>query len=337
MKSGVFVTGGTGFIGGALLSRITDGPGWVKALARSRTGGETVSGLGALPVIGDLFDMDSLREGMDGCGLVYHVAGVNQMCPTYKSEMYRANVEGTRNVIRAAADAGVARVVYTSSAATIGEAQGTVGNEDSEHRGSFLSDYEQSKHDAEIVAMQTATELGVDLVVVNPSSVQGPGRATGSARILLYPLNRRFPVTISTHVSVIDIEDCVTGHVLAAERGEPGRRYVLSGATVTVREAISLLADLAGSWRMPLPVPRFLASSLGMALAGPASRRPDPVLCPAMVRTLLHGHRYDGSRATAELGLEYTPIRRSLDRTIRWLVDYGFVFKKLPGYPKLDG
>ncbi|NNF68196.1 MAG: NAD-dependent epimerase/dehydratase family protein [Acidimicrobiia bacterium] len=336
MKSGVFVTGGTGFIGGALLSRITDGSGWVKALARSRTGGETVAGLGALPVIGDLFDTDALREGMDGCGLVYHVAGVNQMCPTYAAEMYRSNVEGTRNVIAMAADAGVDRVVYTSSAATIGEVHGTVGDEGSPHRGTYLSDYEQSKHEAETVAMETAAELGVDLVMVNPSSVQGPGRATGSARLLLYPLTRRFPLLVSTHLSVLDIDDCVAGHLLAADRGDSGRRYLLNGATLTTGEAVALLADLIGSWRLPIPIPRFVAGSLGMSLARVAASRPDPLLCPAMVRTLLHGHRYDGSLAVRGLGLEYTPIRRTLDRTIRWLVDFGFAYKKLPGYPKLS-
>lgn len=334
--SGVFVTGGTGFIGGALLSDLTDGRPHVKALARSRTGGETVAGLGAMPVIGDLFDREALREGMEGCDLVFHVAGVNQMCPTYPTELYRSNVEGTRAVLQVAAEMGVRRVVYTSSAATLGEREGTVGSEDSPHRGSYLSDYEQSKHEAEIAALEEAAGSGIELVIVNPSSVQGPGRATGSTRLLLLGLNRRMPLVINTHVSIVDIADCVRGHVLAAEQGVPGRRYVLNGATLTTRHAMRLLADAAGSWRLPITVPRALVRTIGMALARTAARSPDPVLCPAMVRTLLHGHRYDGSRATDELGLTYTRIEDTLDRTIRWLVDFGFAYKKLPRYPRLE-
>ena len=209
----------------------------------------------------------------------------------------RTNVEGSANAVRAAAAAGVARVVYTSSSAAIGEASGSVGREDSPHRGSYLSAYERSKHLAERRVFELSRSLGVDVVAVNPSSVQGPGRATGSARLLLEVVNGRLPVLVRTTISLVDIADCSAGHVLAETRGTPGERYLLSGATITTPEAVDLLDRIWGS-----------AGRCGSRRAG--SRRPpasspaprrllrrDATLCPEAVRTLL-GHRYDGSKAT---------------------------------------
>jgi dihydroflavonol-4-reductase len=149
--------------------------------------------------------------------------------------MYRANVDGTRNVIRAAQARGVRRIVYTSSAIVLGEEKGTVGSETSPHRGRHLSHYERSKFEAERVAFAEARD--VELVVVNPSSVQGPGRATGTGGLILDVVNGKLPLMVDSTLSVIDIDDCARGHTLAEERGEPGRRYVLNGFSVSVREA----------------------------------------------------------------------------------------------------
>jgi dihydroflavonol-4-reductase len=328
----VFVTGGTGFLGTNLLRGLRDAGIATVALARDRTGGETVGGYGARPVIGDLFEADVLTDGMRSCDVVFHVAGVNAMCESDPTEMFRVNVEGTRRVVRAAAAAGVGRVVVTSSAAALGEARGTVGSETTPHRGSYLSDYERSKHEGEIAAFEEAERHGVDLVAVNPSSVQGPGRTRGSAELLLRAVNSRFPVLVDTTVSIVDVDDCTAGHIAAATRGAPGERYVLNGASIEVRDLVGLFREVTGAAIHPIVVPRRVAAALGTpaaAVFGRSSR----TFCPEMVRTLLHGHRYDGSRATRDLGVTYTPLVETLRRTIRWYVDFGFVRRPLPRMP----
>ena len=307
MTEPVLVTGGTGVVGAAVLRRLVADGRAVRALARSKGSGDAVAALGAEAVRGDALDLASLIEAMHGCSTVFHVAGVNAMCLRDPSDMLRTNVEGSSNVIRAAADAGV-------------------GREDSPHRGSYLSAYERSKHLAERRVFELARTLGVDVVSVNPSSVQGPGRATGSARLLLEVVNGRLPVLVDTTISLIDIEDCAKGHVLAETHGTPGERYLLSGASLTTREAVVLLERI---WGLPRRV-RFAPGWVAMAggeLAGVVARvlRRDATLCPEAVRTLLHGHRYDGSKAARELGLRYATVETTLRRTLEWCEERGLV------------
>jgi dihydroflavonol-4-reductase len=237
-------------------------------------------------------------------------------------------------VVRAAARAGAGRVVNTSSAAALGEAAGTVGSESSPHRGSYLSTYERSKHEGEIAAFAAARRAGVDLVAVNPSSVQGPGRTGGTGKILLGYLNGRLRAFIDTTLSLVDIRDCVEGHLLAAERGTPGERYVLNGATLTSLEALEIMSGLTGVGDRPRIVPAPLAIAASALVEGAFRLRGrTPPLCREMVRTMLHGHRYDGSRAERELGIEYTPVRETFARTIEWALEQGLVERSLPGWP----
>jgi dihydroflavonol-4-reductase len=246
--------------------------------------------------------------------------------------LYRGNVDGTRNLVRAAGAAGARRVVYTSSAATIGEEAGTLATERSPHRGRFLSHYERSKHEAERAARAEAARAGVELVAVNPASVQGPGRTRGTARILIDALNGRLRAVVDSRLSVVDVADCAEGHLLAEARGAPGERYLLSGATLTVREAVALLARIAGSDELPRRLPGPVAMAMAAAVeAGARARGRRPPVCREMVRTILHGHRYDGSRAARELGLAYTPIEASLRRAAEWYVAEGLVTRPLPG------
>ncbi|MCJ7725508.1 MAG: NAD-dependent epimerase/dehydratase family protein, partial [Acidimicrobiia bacterium] len=163
----------------------------VAALVRTPEAADAVQALGATPVRGDVRDPDTLRAAMEGCQVVYHASGVNAFCLRDPSEMMRVNIDGSVNVVRAAAVSGVTRVVYTSSAAAIGEAAGTVGSEESPHRGFHHTWYERSKHEAEVAVLAEAERLGVEVVSVNPSSVQGPGRRSGTARILIGYLGGR--------------------------------------------------------------------------------------------------------------------------------------------------
>jgi len=242
--SRIFVTGGSGVIGGALIARLVERGDEVLALARSDAAVATVQKRGARPVRGDALDAEALARGMDGCALAFHVAGVNALCVKDPSAMRRVNVDGAVLAVQAAKRAGVPRLVHTSSAATVGEEPGAIGNEDTTHRGWFLSTYEQTKTEGERAALAAAAEIGQDVVSVNPSSVQGPGRASGTGRILLAFLDGRLRVFVQTYVSMVDIGDCIEGHLLAAERGRPGERYLLNGMTLTISEALALAAGV---------------------------------------------------------------------------------------------
>jgi dihydroflavonol-4-reductase len=322
----VLVTGGTGFLGRAIVERVVVSGGPVKALARSDESSRALSAIDAEPVRGDVLDLEALAAAMRGCDVVYHAAGANAFCARDPSPMFEVNVRGSQNVVHAAARAGVRRVVYTSSAATLGEASGTIGSEESPHRGWFLSNYERSKFEAERAVFAAAQQTGLEVVTVNPASVQGPGRSTGSAKLLLDYLNGRLKAIVDSRLSLVDIADCTEGHLLAGSRGVPGERYVLSGATLTVREGLTLVARLLGVDR-PL---RTLPPSVAMAVATAAEavawiRRGSPRICRELARTLIHGHAYDGSKATRALGLRYTPIDETLRRTVDWWVEQRLV------------
>ena len=326
MAATVLVTGGTGFLGRAIVEQLLARGDRVKALARSEGSARTLGALGAEPVRGDVLLFEVLAAAMRGCELVYHAAGANAFCLRDPSPMFEVNVEGSRTVVAAAARAGVRRVVYTSSAATLGEAHGTVGTELSPHRGWFLSSYECSKFEAERAVLGTAHETGVEVICVNPASVQGPGRATGSAKLLLDYLNGRLKALVDSRLSLVDIADCTRGHLLAGAVGTPGERYVLSGATLTVREGLTLVARLAGVDRPVRTLPPALARAAATAAEALAwARRDDPPICRELVRTLVHGHAYDGSKATRELGLTYTPVEETLRRTIDWWLEQGLI------------
>ena len=322
----VFLTGGSGLIGGALARRLSERGDEPVALARSDAAERKLAELGARVVRGDVLDEDALAGGMAGCELLYHVAVVNSMCPDDPAALFHVNVRGAEAAVRAAARAGVGRVVLTSSAASLGEPHGSVGREDTRHRGTYLSVYERSKHEGEIAAFAAARRAGIELVSVNPSSVQGPGRASGTGRILIAYLNGRLRAFLDTHISIVDIDDCVDAHLLAAERGQNGERYVISGAAISAREALDIVSEISGVRREVKILPAPLARAAGAIVEGAfRARGKTPPVCREMVRTLLHGHRYDGSRATRELGLEYTPVADTFRRTIDWAIAEGLV------------
>ncbi|RLE12544.1 MAG: hypothetical protein DRJ28_08920, partial [Actinobacteria bacterium] len=208
MQAEAFVTGGSGLVGGQLLKTLANNGVATAALARSDDSSAAVASLGAEPVRGDLFATQVLKEAMWGVDVVYHVAGVNETCSRDPGCMDRTNIDGTRSVIGAVAAAGVRRVVYTSSAAAIGEREGMIGVEHTVHSGEYLSGYARSKHLAELAAFEEADRLDVNLVAVNPSSIQGPGRAGGSAKLLLRVLNARRPLLVDSTLSFVDIVDC---------------------------------------------------------------------------------------------------------------------------------
>ena len=320
----VAITGGSGLLGNHLIGALLERGDTVRALVRSDRSASTVSELGARAVTADLFDHDAVRDAVWGADVVYHVAGVNEMCPKDPNAMDRVNIDAVRVVIAACADAGVGRVVHTSSGAAIGEAEGITGTEAIVHDGEYVSRYARSKHLGEVAAFEQGLESGIDVVAVNPSSVQGPGRSGGSARILRYALTANRPILYDSMLSFVDIRDCSRGHIAAAERGRAGRRYLLSGASLKVSEAVRLAGEISGRTIRPRWVSEGTMRSLGSAAAGVASLFRGEV-CPDLVRTLVHGHRFDGSLAERDLGLVYTPIQTTFEDTIAWFQQAGLI------------
>lgn len=326
------VTGANGFLGRAIVEHLVAAGRPVRALVRSDVAAQMVVALGAEPVRGDVRDRSALEAGFADCEVVYHVAGVNAFCMPDPRPLFEVNVAGSRTVALAAAAAGVGKLVYTSSAATLDAERATAAST-RVNRSGFLSNYARSKVAAERAVMEVAERTGLTVVCVNPASVQGPGRTSGTARLLIAYLNGRLRVAVNGPLNVVDVADCTRGHVLAEERGVPGERYLLCGASMTLREGLQLLARLTGLEDSPRFLPPRLAYALaaGVEVVGRSRKRRSP-FCREMVRTLIEGDRYDGMQATRDLGLVYTPIETSMRRTISWYVKQGLVRRPLPGF-----
>jgi len=320
----IAITGSTGVVGMALLRLLTERGHNVKALIRSDAGEAIAVENGALPVRGDMLDPDSLNELVAGSRWVFNVAGINQLCVSDASAMERVNVESVGNLIAACRRGGVERLIHTSSAVTLGEEKGTVGNEDSPHRGRFLSKYERSKFYGERLLFEQAGDL--DVVSVNPSSVQGPGRVTGTGKIILDVINGKLPFLVDSPLSIVDIDDCAQGHLLAASEGLPGQRYVLSAEPLRVAAALDF-AGLAMGRQIDIRLlPPGLVRGLGtviLPVVGLFKR--DLPFCPEMLRVMTFGHTYDGSRAERELGLSYRPAEDTINRLIGWFRSEGLI------------
>jgi dihydroflavonol-4-reductase len=326
----VLVTGGTGFVGGLVLARLVAEGRPVRALVRRPADREQLPDPRVELALGDLGDEESLARAADGCAVVYHLAGINQLCLPDPAPLYLVNVEGTRHLLQAARRAGVRRVVHTSSAATLGGDGTRKVDESAPPPAEFTSHYAKSKFEAEQLALAFD---GVEVVSVNPASVQGPGRTTGTAKLFIRYLNGRLPVDLPAHFGLCYTEDCVNGHLLAEAKGRPGQRYVLNTATLTNTDAIDLIAVIAGLADRPrtLPPPVAMAAASVAEAYARLLDRPSR-FCREFVRTAAHPHLYDGSRAERELGLRYTNLRVAMEATVHWYVQQGLVTRPLPRF-----
>ena len=312
----VLVTGGAGVVGSALVGRMQSEGLSVRALVRRPEAAAAMAALRAEPFLGDILDAAALDEAAAGCRWVFHVAGLNAYCRRDPSDLFRVNVQGSLAVLRAAQRAGADRFIHTSSAVTLGEARGATGHEGSPHRGHYLTAYERAKHEAELAVLSEPG--GVDRVVVNPASVQGVGRSSGTGRLLLDLARGRLPLAVDTRLSIVDLADCAAGHLAAARHGRPGARYVLSGFSLALREVVQVLGGRLGpaAPRQPLLLPPSaltLPARLSWWLARGRSR-----LCPETLANLRHGAVYDGSLATRELGLRYRSAEETLGNLVDW-------------------
>jgi dihydroflavonol-4-reductase len=319
----VFVTGATGFVGSSVVRVLLEVGCQVRALVRPGADDRAIAGLPIERAIGDIRDAESLRPAMQGCAQVYHVAALYVYWTRNPAEVYATNVEGTRNVLAAAEAEGVERVVHTSSVATLGlPKDGSPGNEDTPVTlADMVSDYKRSKFMAEEVVCEFV-DHGLPVVIVNPSTPIGVRdvKPTPTGRIVLDFITGRMPVYVDTGLNLVDVEDVALGHWLAAQKGKVGRRYILGGQNMTMKEILTTLAEISGRPAPRVRVPMWIAmlyaySDVIRARLWPAYT---PRGTPDMVR-LAHKYMYfDTSRATTELGLPQSDPREALRKAVDW-------------------
>ena len=321
----IFITGSTGVVGKPLLRKIVDQGHNVFALSRSQNNDHFFSDLGVKKIEGDLFT-EAIYDELSDCNIdaIFHIAGVNKMCSKNPEGMFKANIEGTKEMLQLGNRLKIKKFIYTSSAVTLGEEIGTVGNELSDHRGYFLSKYEESKFLAEKEAFDYDKDF--EFVSVNPSSVQGPGRVSGTAKLLISTLNKKYPPLIKNNISIVDIDDCTDGHYQALVNGEANQRYVLNSFQTTSEELLSKLISLSEWSGRPMYLPKSvlkIIAPLGDLYKLVSSS--SPLICSESARVLTHGHIYDGSKAGDKLNLSYINLEMFMKKTINWLIDESYV------------
>jgi dihydroflavonol-4-reductase len=323
------VTGGTGFVGAHVVRALLARGDTVRCLARPGGRRDNLDGLAVEIVEGDLTDRASIARAVKGVSAVYHVAADYRLWVRDRSELYRANVGGTDNVLGAAAEAGVPRVVYTSSVAALGlTADGSPADETTPvDRSRIIGHYKKSKHDAERVAISWA-QRGLPVVIVNPSTPIGERdiKPTPTGQMIVDFLNRRMPAYVDTGLNLIDVRDVAAGHLLAAERGTPGGKYILGNRNMTLKEILDVLAGITG---LPAPTTRLphwipLAYSAVDTAVSRVTGRP-PRASFESVRMSTHRMFFDSSHAVRELGLPQTPVEQALARAVEWFRANGYV------------
>jgi len=326
----VFLTGATGFVGSHVARELVNAGADLRLLVRSTSVTRNIDDLRAERVTGDLCDPDSLRRGMYGCELVYHVAADYRLWTREPQQMYRANVEGTRAVIEAAAQAKARRVIYTSSVATMGFTRdGTPATEDSPVAlADMIGHYKRSKFMAEQVAIEAA-RAGRDVVIVNPTAPIGEQdiKPTPTGRIVLDFLKRKFPAYVDTGLNLVDVREVARGHIAAAERAHPGERYILGGENLTLKQVLDKLAALTGlpSPTVKLPYAVALASGFFDTLFTGILFRGEPRVTLDAVRMGRKRMFASSAKAESELGWRVIPVDAALSRAVEYYRAHGYV------------
>ncbi len=326
------VTGATGFVGAAIVRRLLAwGWGDIRVLARPASDRRNLEGLSVEIRDGDLTDAPSLRAAVKGCRAVFHAAADYRLWTRRPEDMFRANVDGTRNLLLAAAEAGVARIVYTSSVATLGlPLDGGLGDEDTPVRfEDMIGPYKRSKFRAEEEARRLAAEEGVPVVVVNPSMPVGPAdiKPTPTGRMIIEAAKGRMPVYVDTGLNVAHVDDVAEGHILAFERGRVGERYVLGGENMTLREILVLMAELTGGGRPLFGIPHGLVMPIAYVAEAwtRLSGGTEPFVTVDGIRLARKKMFFSTAKAERELGYRCRPPREALGDALAWYRDHGYL------------
>lgn len=325
----ILVTGATGFIGSAVARRLAAAGAAVRVLARPNSDRRNLEGVSADVVIGDLADRGSLDRAVAGCEGVFHVAADYRLWVRDPAVMHRTNVDGTRDLLLAAAAAGVRRIVYTSSVATLGtRPDGQPADEEtSVSLADMIGPYKRSKYLAEEVVTGLVRE-GLAAVIVNPSTPVGPGDAkpTPTGRTILDALRGRIPAYVDTGLNIVHVDDVAAGHLQAYERGTIGRRYVLGGADMTLLEILTECATIAGRRPPRIRLPYAAALPVAYVSEGWAylsGRVPQATVDG--VRLARKRMYFSSARAERELGYQHRPALEALRDAASWFLAHGYM------------
>ncbi len=328
-----FLTGSNGFIGTRLVEELSAGGHTVRCLVRSPDRFSKLSGLpGVTPVIGDLDAVNVIEAAARGCDTVFHMAAFAKPWSKDKSLPYRVNVTGTENVLRAAARAGVRRFVFTSSAAVIGPSPGVNPiDEDFPRTVPFFNEYEENKAVAEGI-VRSFNRDGMECVIVNPPRVYGPGPVNESnavtKMIRLYALGkwRIIPGDGTCVGNYVLVDDVVRGHILAAQKGKAGHRYILGGENLTFDRFFEVLAELTGRHRrmVRLPVGLMMAGAKLMEWQASVTGIP-PMITAPWVKKYLNHWSLSNRNAMEDLGYNPASFKEGAGITLRWLMENGML------------
>ncbi len=318
------VTGATGFIGWHLARLLTERGHRVRALCRPTS---RIRELAVERVEGDLRDPSSLDKAVAGCRVIFHVAADYRLWARHPQEIYKSNVEGSRNVFEAASRAGVERIVYTSTVGCIGLPVNGIGNENTPVTIDDMSGhYKRSKWLAEQIALERA-RAGEPIIIVNPTAPVGDHdwRPTPTGEIILNFLRNKLPAYVDTGLNLIDVRDVAEGHLLAAERGCPGERYILGCQNLTLQQIFNRLGAMSGKTAPTRRIPYAVAYLAGLgstAWANITGR--EPVAPLEGVRMARYKMFVSHAKAAEKLGFSPGPVDAALDRAIGWFRANGY-------------
>jgi dihydroflavonol-4-reductase len=323
------VTGATGFLGSHVARELARRGERVRVLVRPSSDLRALEGLDAERVEGDLRTPSSLDRALEGVLRVFHVAADYRLWARDPREIYESNVAGTQNLLAAARQAGVEKFVYTSTVATVAvPREDRLPNEATKSSVSeMIGHYKRSKFEAEQCALRAA-EAGLPVVIVNPTTPVGPGdwKPTPTGKIIVDFLNGRMPGYVDTGLNFVPVEDCARGHLLAAERGRVGERYILGGCNLTLKQMLDLLSAASGRlaprWKIPFAL-AYAAGCVDLGVSRLLGREPQIPL--EGVRMARHKMFVDASKAERELGFAPGPIERALERAVQWYESNGYV------------
>jgi len=324
------VTGGTGFVGSHLVRVLLERGDEVRCLVRSTSRRDNLEGLDVEFVTGDLRDLDSLSRAVRGSQVVYHCAADYRLWCKDPADMYVANVKGSNNLMQAAFDEGVERVVYTSTVGCLGlNHNGAPANEDTPVTvEDMIGHYKRSKFLAEEIVRDWGRR-GLPVVIVNPSTPVGELdiKPTPTGKIIVDFLRGKMFGYVDTGMNLIDVRDCAEGHVLAAEKGRVGERYILGGRDVTLKELFDILESVSDIASPKMKVPHWVAETYARLenfwSVDVARREPDVPL--ESVKMSRHKMWFDPSKAVRELGLPQNPVENALERAVNWFQEHGYV------------
>jgi dihydroflavonol-4-reductase len=323
------VTGSTGFIGAAVTRRLLERGVEVRVLVRRDSDLRNLVGLKVEQVYGDLRDTATLRQALSGCHRLYHVAAHYALWAPDPRIFYDINVTGTRNLLEAARDAGIERIVYTSTIGAIGlPPGGGLGTEETPVSPAQMSGhYKRSKYLAEQEVLKLA-RAGLPVVIVNPSAPIGARdiKPTPTGQVIVDFMKGRMPAFIETGMNLVDVEDIAVGHLNAMEKGRIGERYILGNQNLMLREVFAILSRLTGVPAPTIKLPRLALLPLAYAnqwLADYVTRRPPriPLEGVKMAKYVMH---YDCTKALRELALPQTPVEVALENAVRWFRDHKY-------------